>query len=280
MDKQDLRGGNMLSAPGFVRKRKKGEKIVMVTAYDYTFARLVAASGAVDAILVGDSLGMVIQGHDSTLPVTLEQMIYHCAAVKRGAPDVHVIGDMPFLTYQLSPQQALENAGRLVKETGVDSIKLEGGVRSAPAIERIVTAGIPVMGHVGLTPQSVNLFGGHKMQGKNSESAQRIMDDALAVEQAGAFAIVLEGIPAPLAEEITQRLRIPTIGIGAGPMTSGQVLVIYDLLGMDEAFNPRFLKKYANLSEVIQQALRKYADEVANSAFPGPEHSVYTNKKA
>ena len=269
----------MLSAPGFVKKRKKGEKIVMVTAYDYSFARLVMASGAIDAILVGDSLGMVIQGHASTLPVTLDQVIYHCAAVKRGAPEMHVIGDMPFMSYQLSPQQALESAGRLVKESGVDSVKLEGGVRSADAIERIVTAGIPVMGHVGLTPQSVNLFGGHKMQGKDDPSARRIMEDAMAVQEAGAFAIVLEGIPADLSARITDALRIPTIGIGAGPATSGQVLVIYDLLGMDDGFNPKFLKKYDNFSMRVQDALKQYSNEVVSGAFPGREHSVYTRTK-
>ncbi len=269
----------MLSAPGFVKKRKKGEKIVMVTAYDYSFARLVMASGAIDAILVGDSLGMVIQGHASTLPVTLDHVIYHCAAVKRGAPDMHVIGDMPFMSYQLSPQQALQSAGRLVKESGVDSVKLEGGVRSADAIERIVTAGIPVMGHVGLTPQSVNLFGGHRMQGKSDASARRIMEDAMAVQEAGAFAIVLEGIPADLSARITDALRIPTIGIGAGPATSGQVLVIYDLLGMDDGFNPKFLKKYENFSMRVQDALRQYSSEVVSGAFPGREHSVYTKPK-
>jgi 3-methyl-2-oxobutanoate hydroxymethyltransferase len=265
----------MLTAPGFVKKRKKGEPIKVITAYDYSFARLVQGSGAIDAILVGDSLGMVIQGHNSTLPVTVDDVIYHCSAVRRGAPDLHVIGDMPFMSYQLSPQQALDNAGRLVKEAGVDSVKLEGGVRSAPAIERIVTAGIPVMGHVGLTPQSVNLFGGHKMQGKTSDAAARVMQDAIAVEEAGAFALVLEGIPADLAREITGKLQIPTIGIGAGPHTSGQVLVIYDLLGMDEGFNPRFLKKYANLSELVQTALQEYAKDVDDGVFPGPEHSVY-----
>lgn len=266
----------MLSAPNFLKKKRKKEKIVMVTAYDYTFARLVERSGAVDAILVGDSLGMVIQGNDTTLPVTLDEMIYHCKAVRRGAPDTHVIGDLPFMSYQLSAEQALQSAGRLVKEAGVNSVKLEGGIRSAEAIKRIVDAGIPVMGHVGLTPQSVNIFGGHKMQGKREEDAVRIMEDALSVQDAGAFAIVLEGIPANLARKIAEHLTIPTIGIGAGPFTDGQVLVIYDLLGMDEDFNPRFLKKYENLSDRIQRALKAYSKEVHEGEFPADEHSVYT----
>lgn len=269
----------MLTAPGFVRKRKKGEKIVVITAYDYTFARLAEQSGAIDAILVGDSLGMVIQGHNTTLPVTLDQVIYHCTAVKRGAPDCHVIGDMPFMSYQLSPTQALQSAGRLIKESHVDAVKLEGGIRSAEAINRIVTAGIPVMGHVGLTPQSVNLFGGHRMQGKDRESGQRILDDAKAVEEAGAYSIVLEGIPADLSKTVTEALHIPTIGIGAGPDTSGQVLVIYDLLGMDEGFNPKFLKKYDNLSQHIKTALQNYAQDVISTKFPAKEHSVYTKAK-
>jgi len=186
---------------------------------------------------------------------------------------------MPFLSYQVSPDQGLENAGRLLKEAGVDSVKLEGGVRSAETIRRIVEAGIPVMGHVGLTPQSVNQFGGHRIQGRTKSSAQRIMEDALAVEEAGAYAVVLEGIPADLAERITNALRIPTIGIGAGPHTDGQVLVIYDLLGMDEDFNPRFLKKYANLSAVIQEALRSFAREVREGIFPSEEHSIYTKEE-
>lgn len=265
-----------MTVPDFLKKRKKGEKIVVVTAYDYTFARLIQESGIIDAILVGDSLGMVIQGHSSTLPVSLDQVIYHSTIVKRGAPDCHVIGDMPFMSYQLSPVQALDNAGRLVKEANVDAVKLEGGVRSAEAINRIVTAGIPVMGHVGLTPQSVNVFGGHRMQGKKPEAAKRIMQDAMAVEEAGAYSLVLEGIPANLAKQVTESLRIPTIGIGAGPHTSGQVLVIYDLLGMDEAFNPRFLKKYDSFSQRIQNALKTYAREVVATEFPAKEHSVYT----
>jgi len=269
----------MLTASGFLKKRKKGEKIVVVTAYDYTFARLAQESGAIDAILVGDSLGMVIQGHHSTLPVTMEHVIYHSTVVKRGAPDCHVIGDMPFMSYQLSAVQALENAGRLVKEANVDAVKLEGGVRSTEAINRIVTAGIPVMGHVGLTPQSVNVFGGHKMQGKKPKAAERIMQDALAVEEAGAYSVVLEGIPADLADEVTKALRIPTIGIGAGVNTSGQVLVMYDLLGMDEGFNPRFLKKYANFSKDIKDALNTYANEVTAQEFPADRHSVYTKVK-
>ena len=268
----------MLTAPGFLKRKKKGEKIVLVTAYDASFAGLIEASGAVDAILVGDSLGMVIQGHETTLPVTLDEVIYHCKAVRRGAHMLHIIGDMPFMSYQVSPSQALESAGRLIKESGVNSVKLEGGVRSAEAIRRIVDAGIPVMGHVGLTPQSVNKFGGHRLQGKRQSDAQRILEDAKAVQEAGAYAIVLEGIPANLAREITSELAIPTIGIGAGPHTDGQVLVIYDLLGMDEDFNPKFLKKYTNLSYTIKEALATYSREVRSGVFPGPEHSTYTEE--
>ncbi len=260
-----------LTAPGF-RARKGGAKIVMVTAYDATFARLVEAAG-VDAVLVGDSLGMVIQGHDSTLPVTLDDVIYHTRCVRRGLTHTHLVADMPFLTFQVSEEDALRAAGALMQQGGANAVKLEGGVRSASAIARIVAAGIPVMGHVGLTPQSVHQFGGHKVQGRQEAAARQLVEDAVAVAEAGAYALVLEGIPGTLAAAITERISIPTIGIGASRACDGQVLVIYDLLGMDASFSPKFLKKYEDLSSVIQAALGRYADEVRAGTFPGDEHA-------
>ncbi len=260
-----------LTAPEF-RARKGGEKLVVVTAYDATFARLVEAAG-VDAVLVGDSLGMVIQGRRDTLGVTLEHVLYHTRCVAAGLSRTHLIADMPFLTYQVSPEEALRNAGRLVQEGGAHAVKLEGGVRSAPAIQRIVEAGIPVMGHVGLTPQSVHQFGGYRVQGRGEEAARRLLDDAVAVAEAGAYALVLEGIPASLAREITSRVPIPTIGIGASVHCDGQVLVLYDLLGMDDDFNPKFLKKYDHLAGRIREAVARFRDEVRAGLFPDDEHS-------
>ena len=219
------------------RKKADNDKIVMVTAYDYTMARLVDRAG-VDMVLVGDSLGMVIQGNDDTLAVTLDEMVYHVKCVNRGLQKAHLVADMPFMSYQLSPEQALLSAGRFVKEAGAQSVKLEGGVRSAPAIERIVEAGIPVVGHVGLTPQSVHAMGGFKVQGRSQKGAERVLSDAKAVEAAGAFCVVLEGMPEDVAAMVTAELRIPTIGIGAGPACDGQVLVCNDLLGMDLSFQP------------------------------------------
>jgi len=247
-------------------------RIVMVTAYDYTMARLVDASG-VDMVLVGDSLGMVMQGHDSTLPVTLDQMVYHTQCVSRGLKRAHLVADMPFMSYQISQEEALRSAGRFVKEGGAQSVKLEGGERTAPAIARCVEAGIPVVGHIGLTPQSVHAMGGFKVQGRSEEAADRLLRDARAVEEAGAFCLVLEGIPAPLAAEITQSLTIPTIGIGAGPSCDGQVLVCNDILGLDLSFQPRFVKRYAQLETQMVAAFQAYAEEVRSGAFPGPEHS-------
>lgn len=248
------------------------KKIVMITAYDATMARLVDAAG-VDVILVGDSLGMVVQGHDSTLPVTLDHMVYHCANVARGAKRAHLVGDMPFLTYQVSPEEALRAAGRLVQEGSVQSVKLEGGRTVAPAIERIVAAGIPVVGHVGLTPQSVHAMGGYRVQGRSQAARERLLDDARAVEEAGAFLLVLEGIPSDAAQEITSSLSIPTIGIGAGVHCDGQVLVSNDVLGMDLSFQPRFVKRYATLESTITEAVQAYASEVREASFPATEHS-------
>lgn len=263
-----------LTAPEF-RARKGGEKLVVVTAYDATFARLVEQAG-VDAVLVGDSLGMVVQGRRDTLGVTLDDVLYHTRCVAAGLSRTHLVADMPFLTYQVSPEEALRNAGRLVQEAGAHAIKLEGGVRSAPAVRRIVETGIPVMGHVGLTPQSVHQFGGYRVQGRDEAAAQMVVEDALAVAEAGAYALVLEGIPASLAAEITSRVPIPTIGIGASAHCDGQVLVLYDLLGMDDDFHPKFLKKYDILSARIREAVSRFRDEVRAGAFPDEDHSFGT----
>lgn len=248
------------------------EKIAMVTAYDATMARLVDAAG-VDMVLVGDSVGMVVQGHDDTLPVTLEHMIYHVSCVARGLQHAHLVADMPFMSYQVSPEQALAAAGRLMQEARAQSVKLEGGERSAPSIARIVEAGIPVVGHVGLTPQSVHAMGGFRVQGRSEEAAERIVRDAVAVEEAGAFCVVLEGMPRDVAAEVTARLAIPTIGIGAGPDCDGQVLVCNDILGMDLSFSPRFVKRYARLQETAVEAFSAFRAEVRAGDFPGPEHS-------
>jgi 3-methyl-2-oxobutanoate hydroxymethyltransferase len=262
-----------LTAPQLQAFKRRGKKIVMVTAYDATFARLVDLA-EVDMVLVGDSLGMVIQGHETTLPVTLDDMIYHCRAVSRGLDRAHLCGDMPFMTYKISAEQALSSAARLVQEGRVESVKLEGGVELAPTIARLVTAGIPVVGHVGLTPQSVHALGGFKVQGKTGIDRARIIEDARAVADAGAFCIVLESMPRELAEAITQEVPVPTIGIGAGASCDGQVLVIYDMLGMNEEFAPRFLKRYAELGRSVREAVTRYAGEVRAGTFPGLEHST------
>ncbi|MCB9678640.1 MAG: 3-methyl-2-oxobutanoate hydroxymethyltransferase [Alphaproteobacteria bacterium] len=254
------------------KKADNDEKIVMVTAYDYTMARLVDAAG-VDMVLVGDSLGMVVQGHDDTLPVTLDHMVYHVQCVSRGLQRAHLVADMPFMSYQIDGAQALASAGRLMQEGRANSVKLEGGERSAEAVRRCVEAGIPVVGHVGLTPQSVHAMGGFRIQGRTEEAADRVVRDAVAVAEAGAFCIVLEGIPSDVAAEITNRLEIPTIGIGAGPHCSGQVLVCNDILGMDLSFAPKFVKRYARVEETAVQAFEAFANEVRAGSFPGPEHS-------
>jgi 3-methyl-2-oxobutanoate hydroxymethyltransferase len=241
-------------------------------------ARLVDAAG-VDMVLVGDSLGMVVQGHNDTLPVTLEQMIYHVQCVGRGLKRAHLVADMPFMSYQIDAASALASAGRLMQEGRANSVKLEGGERSAEAIRRCVDAGIPVVAHVGLTPQSVHAMGGFKVQGRTEEAAERVIQDALVVEQAGAFSLVLEGIPADVAAEITNRLSIPTIGIGAGIHCDGQVLVCNDILGMDLSFAPKFVKRYARLEETAVEAFQTFADEVRTGSFPGPEHSFKSKGK-
>ena len=255
-----------------LRMKASNQKIAMITAYDYSMARQVDAGG-IDAVLVGDSLGMVIQGHTDTLSVTLEDMIYHSRCVNRGLETAHLIVDMPFMTYQTSPAQALDNAGRLVKEGRAQSVKLEGGERIAPMIDVIVSAGIPVVAHLGLTPQSVNALGGFRVQGRSLEEQERLKKEALIVQQAGASLLVLEMVPAPLAEELTEMLDIPTIGIGAGMHCDGQILVCNDLLGMDLSFQPRFLKRYAELEGVMQSAIASYVEEVRQGMFPTEKHS-------
>jgi len=251
----------------------------MVTAYDATFARLFDDAG-MDVLLVGDSLGMVVQGLDSTLPVTVDEVIYHCRAVARGTRRAHLVGDMPFLSWQLSAEQALTNAGRFLSEGGAQSVKLEGGVDAAPTIERIVHAGIPVMAHVGLTPQSVHAMGGFRVQGKTEGAAARVLADAKAVAEAGAYSLVLEGIPTDLAKRITDEIDIPTIGIGAGPHCDGQVLVCYDLLGLTRDMKPKFVKRYAEFFEEGVAAARRYGDEVRAGTFPGEEHGFGNVKKS
>ncbi|MCG9873926.1 MAG: 3-methyl-2-oxobutanoate hydroxymethyltransferase [Leptospiraceae bacterium] len=252
----------------FFKEKKNKEPISMVTCYDASFASIVNKSD-VDCILVGDSLGMVIQGHSSTLPVTLDEMIYHTKAVKRGAPNKLLIADMPFLSYQTSLTEGIHSAGRLIKETNADAVKLEGSDKESLAlVKRLVEIGIPVMGHLGLTPQSYQTLGGYKVQGKDSNSAEKMLKDSIALQEAGAFGIVLEMIPEKLGQEISQAIQIPSIGIGAGRYTDGQVLVIYDLLGLNTEFTPKFLKKYADLGYTILNSVNTYHKEVVDKLFP------------
>ncbi len=256
----------------FKESKKNGEKLTMLTAYDYTTAKLLDESG-VDSILVGDSLGMVVLGYDDTLSVTMEDMIHHSSAVARGAKNALVITDMPFMSYQTSVYDAVVNAGRLVKEGGAQAVKLEGGIEFCDHIKAIVKASIPVCAHIGLTPQSVNAFGGFKVQGKGKEEAQRLLDEARAVEEAGAFAVVLECVPAKLAKKISESISIPTIGIGAGAGCDGQVLVYQDMLAMYSDFKPKFVKQYAQIGSVMKDAFRQYIDDVKSGAFPSEEHT-------
>jgi len=256
-----------------LRKMKsEARKVAMITAYDASFSRLVDQAG-VDIILVGDSLGMVVQGGANTLPVTMDEMIYHCRSVARGAERAQVVGDMPFMSYQASLEDGIRNAGRLVKEGGAEAVKLEGGADYAELASRLCRIGIPVMGHIGLTPQSLHQMGGFKVQGRGEAAAKKIVDDAVALDQAGCYAIVLEGIPRELAGEITKKVGCPTIGIGAGSDCDGQVLVIYDLLGMNEEFRPKFVKRYDNLAVRIRTAVEEYVTEVRMGVFPDEEHS-------
>jgi 3-methyl-2-oxobutanoate hydroxymethyltransferase len=259
-----------------LRKMKQsGERISMLTAYDATFARLFDRAG-IDVLLVGDSLGNVIQGQTTTLPVTMDQMVYHCAAVRRGTSRAHLAGDLPFGSYQASADEAVKNAMRLCAEGGAESVKLEGGGEYAEVIARIVRAGVPVMGHIGLTPQSVHKLGGYVVQGRTEEKAKKLLDDARVLEQAGCYALVLEMMPAELSAEISRSVSMPVIGIGAGAGCDGQVLVCYDLLGMNPDFTPRFVKKYLDLAALIDEAAKKYKEEVKDSTFPGPEQTFST----
>ena len=260
-----------VTIPSLRRRTRRGEKIAMLTAYDYTFAALFDSAG-VDIILVGDSLGNVVQGQSTTLPVTLDEIIYHTRLASRGARRAVLVSDMPFGSYQVCAEDALRSAIRCVKEGGAHAVKLEGGTAVATTIERIVAAEIPVMGHVGLTPQAIHRMGGHRVQGRSAKGRARVLADARAVEQAGAFAVVLEGLPIDLAREVTESLSIPTIGIGAGPHCDGQVLVMHDLLGLSE-WSPSFVKQYASLGALASQAARGFVEDVANGKFPDEEHS-------
>ena len=266
--------GRKMTVPEVRSMKERGEKLVCLTAYDYCFARILDEAG-IDLLLVGDSLGSVVQGHDSTLPVTVDDIIYHTRAVIRGRRRALVVSDMPFMTFQLGIDEAKRNAGRLIQEGGAESVKLEGGVTQAATIEALVKMGVPVMGHVGLTPQSVHQFGGYRIQGRGEADARAILDDAMAVEQSGAFAVVLEGIPVQLAREITQRVSIPTVGIGAGMHCDGQILVMHDMLGLFDDFTPKFVKRYANLKETVGGAVRSYMEEVRTAAFPAEEHTFH-----
>jgi 3-methyl-2-oxobutanoate hydroxymethyltransferase len=264
--------GDKITVPHILKMKQRGERITCLTAYDYSFARILDEAG-IEMLLVGDSLGCVVQGGANTLAVTMDEMIYHTRLVARGRKRALVIGDMPFMSYQTGKDEALRNAGRFFKEAGAEAIKLEGGVAVQDSIRAIVDAGMPVMGHIGLTPQSVHQFGGYKVQGRESERRDALLRDAIAVEQAGAFAVVLEGIPQDLAGEITERLTIPTIGIGAGMQCDGQVLVIHDMLGLFDDFVPKFVKRYADVKQTMLGAVKEFVGEVKERKFPAAEHS-------
>lgn len=258
--------------------KRTGEKIPMVTAYDYTAARIADAAG-IPIILVGDSLGMVVLGYDSTVPVTMDDMVRHGRMVSRGATQALVVVDLPFMSYQVDAAEALRNAGRLMQEGGAQTVKMEGGVSIASTVRRIVDAGVPVMGHIGLTPQSVNALGGYRVQGRTKATARRVLDDALALQEAGAYSVVLECVPAPLAKAITERLSIPTIGIGAGPHCDGQVQVFHDMLGLFPDFVPKHARQYAELGSDMTRAFERYAEDVRSGAFPSEAESFTMNER-
>ncbi|HNX59562.1 MAG TPA: 3-methyl-2-oxobutanoate hydroxymethyltransferase [Spirochaetota bacterium] len=266
-----MKNSGIKSVVDFKRYKEEKRSISMVTCYDAAFARI-ADKSEVDCLLVGDSCGMVSAGYESTVPVTVDEIIYHAKAVRRGAPDRLIVADLPFLSYHESRESAVRNAGRILKETGANAVKLEGGEYFCDTVRTLVACSIPVMGHLGLTPQSVNVTGGYRVQGRDPKDAERMKRDAKALEDAGCFAIVLEMVPENLAREISESLSIPTIGIGAGRYCDGQVLVIYDLLGMNGKFNPKFLKKYANLDEIIRNAINEYSADVKTGAFPGSDN--------
>lgn len=267
-----------VSIPNVQSMKHKGQKIAMVTAYEYTAAKLVDATG-IPLVLVGDSLGNVMLGYDSTIPVTMEDMLHHVKAVSRGIKRAMVIADLPFMTYSVNVEDALRNSARMLQEGGAHAVKLEGGVTVATTVRHVVASGIPVMGHIGLTPQSVHQLGGYRVQGKTESEATRLVRDALALEDAGAFSVVLEMVPAPLAKIITDRLKIPTIGIGSGPQCDGQVQVWHDFLGLFNDFVPKHTKRFADLSEIITQALRQYVTEVQDGDFPSDEHCFAMDEK-
>jgi 3-methyl-2-oxobutanoate hydroxymethyltransferase len=260
-----------ISIPEVLQMKQDGRRITMLTAYDYPFARLVDDAG-VDVILVGDSAGVVFSGYENTLPVTMDEMLYHVKAVARAKPKALLVADMPFMSYQVSLDEARRNCGQMLQEGGAEAVKIEGGVNAAEVIRAVSSIDIPVMAHIGLTPQSIHRMGGYKVQGRK-EQAERILADALAVQEAGAFSVVLEGIPSPLARQITEQLSIPTIGIGAGVDCDGQVLVIHDVLGLCEKYSPKFVKRYADLAPVINSAVQDYLEEVRSGAFPTESHS-------
>jgi 3-methyl-2-oxobutanoate hydroxymethyltransferase len=261
-----------LTIQDIIVMKKNGEKISMLTAYDTSFASLIDASG-IEMVLVGDSLGMVLLGYDSTIPVTMEEMLHHCSAASRGVKRAVLVGDMPFMSYQVSESEAITNAGRFLKEAGCDAVKLEGGTEMCDTVKAIVRAGVPVMGHIGLTPQTASQLGGYKVQGRDTDSARKLLQSARDLEAAGVFSIVLECIPAQLSEAITKAVSIPTIGIGAGKHCDGQVLVTHDMVGMFEKFIPSFVKQYVNLAPQIKKAVAAYHEEVKNGSFPDEEHS-------
>lgn len=264
--------GRAVTTLRLIEMKKNKQKIACLTAYDALIAQILDEAG-IDVILVGDSVGNVVQGHETTIPVTLEDIIYHTRAVKRGAKRALVVADMPFMSYQVSAEEAFRNAGRLMKEAGASAVKLEGGARVADAVARMTEAGIPVMGHLGLTPQSINQFGSYRPRGKSNEEAEQILLDAKALEEAGCFAVVLEKVPTQLAKQVTESIEIPTIGIGAGMECDGQILVYTDMLGLTIDFNPRFVRRYDNLHERVHNAIASYVSDVRDSAFPSAEES-------
>ncbi len=267
-----------MTVPCIRKMKSRNEKIAVLTAYDFPTAKLLDKAG-VEILLVGDSLGMVVLGYENTLPVTLEEMIHHTSAVARAKPSALVVADMPFMSFQVDPTETVRNAGRLVKEGGAEAVKIEGGTRAVPMVEAIVRAGIPVMGHVGLTPQSVHQMGGYRVQGRGPDAGAKVVEGARALETAGCFSVVLEGIPSGLARKVTKAVGIPTIGIGAGGACDGQVLVIHDLLGLVEEFQPKFVKRYDDTGVRIRNAVERYVAEVKAGEFPGPEHGYEDGKR-
>lgn len=261
-----------ITPPDLKKMKKQGEKITVLTAYDYTFALLMERAN-IDVLLVGDTLGMIVQGNEDTLPVTIEDIIYHTRAVKRASKRSMVVADMPFMSYQVTEEEAVRNAGRIMKESGADAVKLEGGIQAADAIDHMTSAGIPVMGHIGLGPQSSKALGGYKIQGKTSESIKQIIEDAKIIEEAGAFSMVIEAVPWKVAELISERVSIPTIGIGAGPHCDGQVLVFADMLGLFTAFQPHFVRRFTNMAETSVQAFEEYSKSVKDGSFPSIDES-------